>query len=836
MNPIIGRLLQLLFVASERGSLESIPDFITLVRHLLMARRKGGNRPSLRVPADVGWPNVITWKEFGFHVTKAAEQLIVEAIPWEPSWLGNLVGEGEDIFSDEFAGEKIRQSSSIPMDPFLADATGFKSYVCPGQREAVRSLLFMPPGSTLIINLPTGSGKSLVAQVPIILRGLNNGLTLFVVPTNALALDLARRTHELLEFRYSSEDIPEMAWRGDCTEEVKSGIRKRIRQGSQGILFTSPEAVVGSLRPVLNDAVRSGSFKYMVIDEAHLVAQWGDSFRPAFQEISGVRRGFLRECGGEPFRTVLMSATFSSQTIDTLDALFGPPDQVQMVSAVHLRPEPRYFSCHSKSWAEKKDRVLELLRYVPRPFILYVTERKHADYWLNTLEMQGYARVAAFHGNTPGARREEIIKLWVSDQLDGIIATSAFGVGMDKQDVRTVIHAAVPETLDRYYQEVGRGGRDGYASLSVVIYDDRDESTARSMSRPALIGDDNAFERWNAMLHKAHQIEGEDLFALDLTVLPSHLGQETEYNVAWNMRTLILMARVGLIELESSAAGVIERLPDEDDDTFEARIKDHWETYFTTLPVRTLDERTLHRDHFEAVISTERNRSGQVATSAFNNLMAALRGQKDMSDVLSMLFTSHKPGRMVIVSKTCRGCEAESHHIHESGNSYQIPVGVGIERVVAPQIDLWHRRFSWLDGTPTIILCPKSESSAKEEVLKALRVLVSMFGVREIATSSEQWEGHSGLRGLYNDTPGGVLIMRSYGEDADLMGVLPIPRVTLLLPWKSQPIPDKLLMLDRPLHIIFAPDDVPSAHPLRLYRDDASNYIKLDDFLEIATQ
>src|SRR5262249_48135165 len=140
--------------------------------------------------------------------------------------------------------------------------------------------------------------------------------------------------------------------------------------------------------------------KYLVVDEAHIIAQWGDSFRPAFQILAGIRRGLLRRSGGQPFRTVLMSATFSPQTIATLDSLFGPHDTVQMVSAVHLRPEPRYWSCSVGIVEEKISRVIQLIRHAPRPFILYVTKRDDARTWFQRLKQEGLFRIECFHGET----------------------------------------------------------------------------------------------------------------------------------------------------------------------------------------------------------------------------------------------------------------------------------------------------------------------------------------------------------------------------------------------------------------------------------------------------
>ena len=837
-DPIMGRILQILRVALSVGVIESAPDFITLIRQLLTVRINKGRSASLRIPAYSGWPNATIWNKYCLNVTKIEDHLIIEPKPWMPKWLGSNTESDHDIFEPEFSDLMVRQSAHVPMDPFLTKACGYNTYICPGQREAVRSLLFMPSGSTLIVNLPTGSGKSLVGETPTLLNGIHNGLTLFIVPTIALAIDLSRRMKELLLLRYSNNEIPEMTWHSGCADEVKSGIKQRIRNGSQGILFASPESMVGALLPSLNDAAKAGLLKYLVIDEAHLVAQWGDGFRPAFQALSGIRRGLLRRCEGEQFRTILMSATFSKQTVTTLDVLFGPKEKIQMVSAIHLRPEPRYFSYKVCDWNEKQEKLLELLRHVPRPFILYVTERKHADDWLRILRQEGYIRLTSFHGNTLNSRREEIIDQWVQDKLDGIVATSAFGVGMDKGNVRTVIHAAVPETLDRYYQEVGRGGRDGYASLSIVLYSERDEGIARGMSKQSVIGDDKAYSRWKTMFTDPLKSKvGEDLHLIDLNAVPHNLKQQTDYNAAWNMRILISMARAGLIELESISPDLPERHPDDSDDDYDLKIDEHWKDFYMTMPVRTLDPHHLNQEHFEKIFGEERIRGIQAAEHSFNYLISALNNERKISDVLSELFSSHEPDRIVMVSTACRNFISSSNVTQVNEVNYQIPIGIGIEKIVPPRIELWKQRFPWLHGTPVVILCPDSEPGLSDKVILALKVLVSMFGIKEVCANREYWNNNENLRQLDVDVPDRVLIARILEEDRNLPeSALPIPRATLLLPWQKKTIPDHILLLNRPLHIIFAPENIPSSHPLRLYQDDSTNHIHLNEFLRITTQ
>ena len=192
-HPLLKRLRQILEFGRINGNFESLPDLMVLIRQLLIWRNREGNIELLNVPQGFGWPDENSWSEFGICVTKTATRFLLEARVWRPNWLCSLDDDG-DIFNAEHQAQSVRSDARVPMDPYLCEVTGFDDYVCPGQREAILSALYMPSGDSLIVNLPTGSGKSLVAQAPLLLHGSNAGLTLVVVPTNALALDLERRT------------------------------------------------------------------------------------------------------------------------------------------------------------------------------------------------------------------------------------------------------------------------------------------------------------------------------------------------------------------------------------------------------------------------------------------------------------------------------------------------------------------------------------------------------------------------------------------------------------------------------------------------------------------
>ena len=348
-------------------------------------------------------------------------------------------------------------------------------------------------------------------------------------------------------------------------------------------------------------------------------------------------------------------------------------------------------------------------RYVPRPFIFYTTKRIDAKEWFSKLCAAGFRRIACVHGETPNEQRERIIRDWVEDRIDGVVATSAFGVGMDKPDVRTVIHAAVPETLDRFYQEVGRGGRDGRASLSITVFDTGDIGIARSMSAPTIIGDDKGYERWRTLYHEAERDPQEpDVRLVDLRKRPGGLTQESDYNRDWNMRTLILLARAGFIQLESARPLQVEPIAGEDEAAFKARSEAEQEAYFSRIPVRSLDPRLMNRSYFQHQVGAERNRGLKSANRAFDHMLEALTGKQEMAEVLVELFASDS----VVVSPACRGCPASTGSLHDGGTLYQIPAGVGISRLDPYDDQNWQHRFGNLNPSMVVVLCPDDTPNA----------------------------------------------------------------------------------------------------------------------------
>lgn len=650
---------RLYYVLSNIGG-AGAGDITSLVRHVLRgeAERQGGVAQTMRVPATHPWPGASDWERAGIGILDDQNGFfLIQANEWTPQWLthdGNY-----SLENPLFALEKRGNYTPVPGDPFL-DELNLKTYLSPGQREAVRSVLMSPPGSTLIVNLPTGSGKSLCAHLPGLLYSRGGGLTVVVVPTTALCIDQERSISTFIQHStayYGGTSYKE--------KERNAEIRERIRDGTQRIVFISPESLAQSLSGPIYAAARRGYLKLLAIDEAHIVDQWGDEFRSSFQEIAGIRSDLLRACPDKPFTTLLLSATITEACLDTLETLFGHPGPVGMVSAVQLRPEPSYWFSRCPNKEVKAQRVLEAVYHLPRPLILYTTKVNDAEAWAQGLRGMGYLRCEVVTGNTGPNERQRIVRQWQEHQVDIIVATSAFGLGVDKADVRSVVHACIPESVDRYYQEVGRGGRDGRASLSLVIYTDEDLKLARSSNKKKIITIERGLQRWKSMFESKESL-GQGRYRVPINAVPSQeegdIDMDSKQSLAWNVRTLTLMSRSGLIELDSEdppqwGEGGEELDVDELAQVYQEKLQD----YLSHRVVRIVNNEHLEFETWQRLVEPVRNRTYKFSKRSIQLMEELINGTRCLSEIFEEIYTIKKrdilPGlKPVAVSRSCGGC------------------------------------------------------------------------------------------------------------------------------------------------------------------------------------
>ena len=637
--PAIERLRKALV---DPARLASCLDLAVLLRQAMThehVRRGAMVTPSVRV-SHLRFDGFTAWDAVGLRSTPIGGDRLVTLVPWTPVWLTDP-GDGVETFAASEVTRREFNNNSSEGDPLLA-AVGRTSYRSRGQRAAVRAALSTPAGGSLVVALPTGEGKSMIFQLVQMVgfvgadRAENRGVTLVIVPTVALGVN-----HEQ-EAVYVCGLSPPLAFQGG--NDVKNNIiAERIADGTQGLCFASPEAACGRLRDPLRRAAEAGLLRAMVIDEAHLVDQWGTGFRTEFQELSGLQRELLSAAPpGQALRTIMLSATLTDSSLETLRSLFGAETNFESVAAVQLRPEPDYWIAASTNEANRVAQVLEALHHVPRPAVLYVTEVAAANGWHTRLVEAGFGRVRKLHGKTGRAEREEIVGQWRDGSLDIVVGTSAFGLGIDYGHARSVIHACVPETLDRFYQEVGRGGRDGKAALSLIVPTGKDIAIAERINAQQVISIERGFHRWKTMFARKASI-GHGRFAVRIDGRPGTDERDIDMfgdaNTDWNLRTVALMARAGILRLLGTPYPRIEQEGD-------------W------LEIDIIDDHHLDLALWQSRVEPLR-RVGWLAAKRNLDLMREyLRNDRCPAAILEDLYGASRVGRTCSRCSRCRSDEA----------------------------------------------------------------------------------------------------------------------------------------------------------------------------------
>lgn len=322
----------------------------------------------------------------------------------------------------------------------------------PGQDEVVAAVL---AGEDVFAVMPTGSGKSMCYQLPALVDG---GMTLVISPLVALmrdqvgqlaALGVAAATINSA----NSDDANRDAWR-------------QMRQGALRLLFVSPEKLAGE---GFLSALRDSGIRRLAIDEAHCVSQWGHDFRPDYRNLK-----YVREQLGTP-QTIALTATADRATRnDIISELFSRPPHI----VVHSFDRPNL----DLRFAPKERPLVQLTDFVTRHAgssgIIYASARKRTEDIAASLTRHG-VKALAYHAGLEQTIRSERQDIFLQEDDVVMVATVAFGMGINKPDVRFVAHADMPGSIEAYYQEIGRAGRDGLPAATLTLYGASDMALRR---------------------------------------------------------------------------------------------------------------------------------------------------------------------------------------------------------------------------------------------------------------------------------------------------------------------------------------------------------------------
>ena len=324
----------------------------------------------------------------------------------------------------------------------------------PSQREVIEDVL---RGKDVLCVMPTGAGKSLCYQLPAAIRG---GLTLVVSPLISLMEDQVQQLRD--------EGISAALLNSSLSPALRRQTMDELNAGFQGLLYVAPERFSA---PDFREMIARFKPALFVIDEAHCISQWGHDFRPDYSRLGQVRA----DLGSPP--CIALTATATEDVRNDIIRQLALHEPTVVVTGFD-RPNLSYQSRRTAKAAEKLAELQDLIRSEPGSTIVYCATRKAVD------EVKGFLSgnfrdrpIFAYHAGMDASARTSNQEQFMSTPKAIAVATNAFGMGINKPDIRLVIHYNIPGTLEAYYQEAGRGGRDGAPSRCVMLFAYQDRYT-----------------------------------------------------------------------------------------------------------------------------------------------------------------------------------------------------------------------------------------------------------------------------------------------------------------------------------------------------------------------
>ena len=418
-----------------------------------------------------------------------------------------------------------------------------------GKQEEIINRLLKEDGHCLVL-MPTGGGKSICYQVPALIF---DGGTIVISPLIALMqdqVDALKRKNIPAEFINST--VNPKARRVRLANFVEGKIK---------LLYVTPERF---RKPEFVESIKKANVSLLAVDEAHCISEWGHDFRPDYSRIAE-----FRELLGNPLTIALTATATKDVQTDIIAKLGLTKGEIKLFHQGIQRPNLRLEAADVFDEKETLNEIIKVLDEYKGHGIIYFSLIKKLDYYSQLLNDKGYHH-EVYHGKLESRKRKQTQRDFLSGKQNLILATNAFGMGIDKPDIRFVIHAEVPSSIESYYQEIGRAGRDGKDSLCMLLYNQEDLYTQIEFIKWANPDADYYYAVYNILKTNLDSVTSMGI---------SYIREQISYKDKNDFRVetvLSMLDRYGVTEgkEENRSLKLIDKLPEnlQDDDRLKEKL------------------------------------------------------------------------------------------------------------------------------------------------------------------------------------------------------------------------------------------------------------------------